>query len=164
VLTMPKVSTFCGKFKPHMQWNVQLKWICISSETDKLHHHLLSGATVYFIYKYSLFLGAQCRCPEVKQWGAVVDEVRCQSLNTGPWKQTGFIHTMMPVSTSVCDDRDTDCPVGNQFHLVKADCHKRFHCIFPDCGLLDWHNVVLWANTNISQEHTTCIFRAKASV
>jgi hypothetical protein len=42
---------------------------------------------------------------------------------------------MMPVSTSVYDDRDTECPAGNQSHLVKTDCHKRFHCIFPDRGL-----------------------------
>jgi hypothetical protein len=43
---------------------------------------------------------------------------------------------MVPVSTSVCDDGDTECPVGNPFHLDKADFHGRFDFIFPDCGLL----------------------------
>jgi hypothetical protein len=52
VLTMPKVRTFCGKCKPQVQWNVQLKWIYNSSESDYLHH-LLSGIIVYFVYTRS---------------------------------------------------------------------------------------------------------------
>jgi hypothetical protein len=84
VLTMPKVRTFYGKFKPCVQWNDQLKLIYNSSETDDLRHHLLNGTIVYFIYKYSMFLGALCLCPEGKQWEAMVDGVRCQSQDTGP--------------------------------------------------------------------------------
>jgi Ni/Co efflux regulator RcnB len=71
---------------------VRKRNISESSESDKLNHHLLSGAAVYFIYKYSFFLEAQCQCPEVKQWEAMVDEVRRQSLNTGPREQN-WIYT-----------------------------------------------------------------------